>query len=204
MSNAEINKIKSRKNYFVPLLSTLAILSGLVVLLKIKSYGGKEEIVLNLDQTESTKSISTQEEFTIRVDVQGEVNKPGLYEFKEGQVVADVIERAEGYTKDASKEYISKGLNLASKISDQQKIYIPANNEYASSSTSHNADSTVKSQKVNINTASISELDSLAGIGPSYAQKIIDARPFKSIEDIKAVSGIGEATFQKIKDDITI
>lgn len=144
----------------------------------------------------------------VYVDIQGQVKNPGVYEFEEGQLVKDVIDKSGGFTENADLEYVSKNINMAQKIQDEDKIYIPAKGEVQDSQDNLSSEllgvGGSVSGKININKATIDELDSLPGIGPSYAQKIIDGRPYKTIEDIKNVKGIGDATFEKIKDQITL
>jgi competence protein ComEA len=152
----------------------------------------------------------------MRVSITGSVVNPGVYELDSGAIVQELIRKAGGLSKEADKAYISVSLNLARKLSDGEQIYIPGVNEQKlislielkdSASTSDPSSGGSDDQvdkKVNINTASKSELETLPGVGPSTAQKIIDNRPYKTIEDIKNVSGIGDATFEKLKDLILV
>jgi competence protein ComEA len=131
----------------------------------------------------------------------GQVENPGVYEIEEGMIIADLINLAGGFTKDADPEFVSKEINLSGKLQDEQRIYIPSINESAENKTTSSGG---YSTLININTASLEELDTLSGIGPATAQKIIDARPFANIEDVMNVSGIGENKFNQIKDFITV
>lgn len=127
----------------------------------------------------------------IKIHVAGAVNNEGLYEIEEEKRIADAIEMAGGLNSDAD----ISNINLASKLEDGTKIYIPSISEK-------------EVNEQNINTASQNELDTLPGIGPSTALKIIEYRKengkFKSIEEIKEVQGIGESKYEKIKSLITI
>lgn len=155
----------------------------------------------------------------IKVDVAGAVKTPGVFEIDDAARVSDVVARAGGFSDEADLDWVSKSLNLAAKVSDGQKIYVPKRDEVGATSDTAEvkAGSTVggtpKSAtsiaggRININTASKAELDSLPEIGPSYAQRIIDYRfqnPFDNIEEIMEVAGIGEKTFEKIKDLVTV
>lgn len=150
------------------------------------------------------------------IDIKGEVNSPGTYEFEENKRVIDAINKAGGLTKKADTEDI----NLSEKLTDEMLIIIPSkeekekqekeitsnsNNASTNESVSHTQTS---DGKISINTANISELTKLSGIGESKARSIIEYREkngkFKTIEDIKKVSGIGNSTFDKIKDNIKI
>lgn len=157
----------------------------------------------------------TEEVVEIAVHITGEVKKQGLIYLKEGSRVADAIEKAGGETKNADLSQI----NLAYVLQDGQKIYVPNKNEkisqYITGNSGNNdteenntSNSSKEDSKVNINTANQSELDSLPGIGPSIAQKIIDYREengnFKTIEELQNVKGIGDAKYEEIKDRVTV
>ena len=150
----------------------------------------------------------------IAVHVVGAVPRPGLYKFPEGARIQDAIDSAGGLLSDADEN----ALNLAALLEDGQQLSIPyqAGAEPQSddsapdlpSSEDGQSSETTDADLVNINTATLEELDSLPGIGPTTAQKIIDYRtengPFSVIEDILNVSGIGPATFEDIQDLITV
>ncbi len=151
----------------------------------------------------------------IIIHIIGEVKKEGIVSLKEGDRVIDAIKKAGGETKNADLSQV----NLAYILSDGQKIYIPSKNEkidtfVISSNESDIGESGENNNggssdiKININTATESQLDTLPGIGPSTATKIIEYRntngKFKKIEDIKEVKGIGEAKYEDLKNYITI
>ena len=149
----------------------------------------------------------------IAVHVIGAVPRPGLYEFPEGTRIQDAIDAAGGLLAEAD----SASLNLAALLEDGQQLNIPyalgsepvlnaTTLELPSSATSTPA-ANPNIDLIDINTATLEEFDSLPGIGPTTAQKILDYRttngPFAAIEDIMNVSGIGPSTFEDIKDLIT-
>jgi len=138
---------------------------------------------------------------SVKVDIEGAVKQPGVYELTSNSRVADVIEKAGGFSNDADKSWIAQSLNLAGKVSDGQKIYIPVVGEAAKTDAGSVAGQTTG--KINVNTASSSELDTLPGIGPLTAQKIISGRPYKSVDELLSKKVVGAATFEKIKDKIT-
>ncbi len=154
-------------------------------------------LTLDVPQKDST---STQ----IVVDVKGEVQKPGIYKLEEGLRVQDAIERASGVTKEADMNHV----NLATKVADEMVIYIPAIGEEPVVPMSTGGSMDQNKSGVNLNTATLEELQTLNGIGPSKAQAILTYReengPFKTIEDILQVSGIGEKSLEKIKTEILI
>ena len=140
------------------------------------------------------------------VDIGGAVENPGVYQVTKDTRLYRVIEMAGGLTEDADADSV----NRASFVEDGQKIIIPekgsANTEVAPS-ISPSAASDLSNGLININTASADELKTLSGIGDAIAGRIIDyrsANPFKSIEDIMSVEGIGSKTYDKIKDRITV
>ncbi len=144
----------------------------------------------------------------ITVEVRGAVAKPGVYTLPAGSRVQDALVLAGEVTGNAE----TRNLNLARKLNDGEQLYVLAAGEATAPpppSPGKGAPTVVKSPggKININTATIAELDTLPGIGPAIAQRIVDHRAqngaFKQIEDLKKVSGIGDAMFEKIKDLIT-
>lgn len=152
----------------------------------------------------------------VAVHVIGAVPRPGLYEFAEGARVQDAIDAAGGLLASANVDAV----NLAALLTDGQQLNIPykdgevpteapAEPELPSSSNSEdeNSSNSVNTDLININTATLEELDSLPGIGPTIAQRIIDYRtdngPFTTIDEIMDVPGVGPSTFDEIKDLIT-
>jgi competence protein ComEA len=153
----------------------------------------------------------------VAVHVVGAVPRPGLYEFAEGARIQDAIDAAGGLLTSANVDAI----NLAALLTDGQQLNIPYKDGAAptedpnaltlpsSTDTGDDGSSdTSNPDLVNINTATLEELDSLPGVGPTTAQRIIDYRntngPFTTIDQIMDVSGIGPATYDEIKDLITV
>ena len=148
-------------------------------------------------------------EETVFVHVSGAVAKPGLVELSSGSRVADAIEAAGGAADDASLE----ALNLARKVQDGEHVHLPSTLEISQSQQTATQPSDVPSVsdvsgKVNLNTASAEELQTLPGIGPSIAQRIVADRdssgPFSAPEDLKRVSGIGEKKFAALEEFICV
>ena len=131
----------------------------------------------------------------------GCVNQPGVYEVEEGTRIFEVIELAGGLTQNASEVAI----NLADEVSDGQQIYVPDQEEAVGISF---AQESQESGLVNINTADSAMLQTLPGIGQQKAEQIIQYREshggFSSIEEIKNVSGIGDSTYERLKQSITV
>lgn len=175
---------------------------------------------------EETKELESIPEEKYYVDIKGYVKKPGVYEVSKTSIVNDCLKLAGGLLKNADTTTI----NLSKPVSAAMVIYVPKKNEVVksttdktttttteipnnaaipdNSNTSSDTSSATLNLKINLNTASKEELTKLSGIGEAKAQDIIDYRntngSFKTIEEIKNISGIGDALFAKIKDNITI
>ena len=139
----------------------------------------------------------------IIVDVAGEVRQPGVYEFAEGDRVIDAIERAGGALPRAELSL----LNLAAALVDGTQILVPKAGPAAPRVVPGAAPGSTGGL-INVNTASATELESLSGIGEVLAATIIEYRtqngPFASVEDLMDVSGIGPATLEEIRDQVTV
>jgi competence protein ComEA len=151
----------------------------------------------------------------IKVSIAGAVANAGVYELDSSAIVADVVSAAGGFKKEVDKVYVARDLNLAKVLKTGEHFYIPFAAErdlkalvlppaggVGSGSGAGSGGGVV--QLVNINTATSEQLQTLSGIGPSTADKIIAARPYTKIDDLLNVSGIGPATLEKIKNSITI
>lgn len=179
-----------------------------------------EEQSLEVEKdTEEENNEVKEEKSKIIIHVSGAVVNEGIVELEEKARVADAIEMAGGITEDA----YMKDVNLATILEDGMKIYIPTKEEVEKQRENTNdsvskdtnldiynngSNTRKKNNKVNINTATKEELDTLPGIGESTANKIINYRKengkFKTIEEIKEVSGIGDSKFEDIKDLIEV
>ncbi len=130
----------------------------------------------------------------LTIYVSGAVASPGVYSVPEGSRVEAAILAAGGFISGAEQENI----NLAALLEDGQQINVPG-----IINTNH-----INAGRVNINTATVLELDALPGIGPTTAQAIVDYRllhgPFQFVQDIQKVPGVGPATFERIQDYISV
>ena len=235
-----ITKIKKiDKDYVIIGVIVIAVIIFMIINLgKIKEFENKDndkitnvESSINTDNDKSEenkeqKDDNSKEQIVngggIFVHIDGYINNPGVYEIKENDRIKTLIDKAGGF----KEGYSIKNINLAAKLSDGDKIYIPSVSEEKVSENNNNINinSSGKGQnvktdrnnvsvmknnsKININTANISELKQITGIGESTANKIIDYREnvgkFKKIEDIKEVKGIGDAKYESLKNKITI
>ena len=208
----------------------ILIFLGIVAVIGITYYSYTNEKNMEISQENEleveneTNEINVDEEnsekiATIKVHVSGAVKNEGVYELEEDARIADAIEKAGGVSDIANM----KNVNLASKLEDGMKIYIPKQGEdvlendleeninnkettLGRSGTNSNVEN--EKEKININKATKEELDTLPGIGESTAQKIIQYREehgsFKNIEELKEVKGIGDAKYEEIKDLVDI
>ena len=169
-------------------------IGGWFVLSQYKGSGEDIKII-------SGESAQTSGEIMVHVD--GAVARPGVYKLLSGSRVNDVIAAAGGLTGVAE----SAKINLAAKVSDGQKVHIPGVNDTVSSGSGgqvSGVNDTVSSQGVSINSASESELDKLPGVGPVTAAKIIAGRPYSTLDELVSKKAVGKATFEKIKDLISL
>lgn len=214
--------------------TVLVLISSFIISIILLSFiliGATRERVNAIDIEEELKVTTTiKVEKNIFVDVKGAVKKPGVYEVKENSIVNDCIKLAGGITSSGTLSNI----NLSKKVTDEMVIYVFKKSEITTSAkneipcttevieinncpiitdnqTSNNdkKETTTDTigKKININTATKEELTTLTGIGESKANSIIEYRKtnqFKSIEELKNVSGIGEALYESIKDSITV
>lgn len=139
----------------------------------------------------------------VSIDISGAVASPGVYKLTDGARIEDAVKAAGGFSDFASKEYIAKTLNLAQKLSDGSKVYIPSEGEDVAGSQFAQVSETDQ-RKVNINSASQAQLEALSGIGPVTATKIKSFRPYQKIEELISKKVIGKALFEKIKDQLVV
>lgn len=158
--------------------------------------------ILLSTSTPQSEQVATATPYMIRVYVSGAVQHPDVYTLPQDSIVKDALQSAGGATEEADLERI----NLALPVSDGQQVHVPRLGD-DTSPVEPPSGLPAAASKVNINTADLAALESLPGIGPSLAQRIIDYRqsngPFGRIEDVMDVPGIGEATFEGMQDLIT-
>jgi competence protein ComEA len=165
------------------------------------SKSSSEDIIF-----EASSSVKQNSEInTILVDVEGAVVKPGVYKLPQESRIQDGLVAASGLSAKADRSYLAKNMNLAMKLTDGSKIYIPIVGEVVGGISAPSASSGVAVDAlVNINTSSESQLDALPGVGPVTAQKIIAGRPYNSVNDLLSKKVVGTKVFDQIKDKITL
>lgn len=186
----------------------------LLVIFRLTFLQPVAPVSLEQDERERLSQFSSEETEAIELiafaDIKGAVVAPGMYQINENTRLQDLISLAGGLTSEAE----SRHLNFSLLIQDQMMVYVPFQGEAYSEEESEMVVSgnTTPSQGgnkgVNLNTADVSELQTLSGIGPKKAEAIIayreEAGSFKTIEDLMEVGGIGEKTFENLKSEITV
>ena len=214
------------RTYRVPiLLGSLSIfLAVLSIVLLIKSSQTVTPIQFshtNDVQGASTHASQSANLGTILVDIEGAVVHPGVIRLPIGSRVEEVIQAAGGLRNTADAAYVSQNINRAMKVVDGMKVYIPSLEETKTShnsninnitgETSHNlgppsvfGGSSQNGSAVSVNSASKDQLDSLPGVGPVTAQKIINNRPYAGLDELVTKKAIGPSLFEKLKNMLSL
>jgi competence protein ComEA len=135
------------------------------------------------------------------VEVSGSIVKPGVYSFSKDSRIQDLLVQAGGLSEKADRSWVSKYLNLAARLSDGSKIYIPSVSESIKNKDVLGSNNT-SNDIININKASSAELDTLPGIGAVTAEKIISGRPYTTIDELLTKKIVSKSVYEKIKDKI--
>ncbi len=194
--------------------AVLAVLVGVGAVL----VAGGEEPVISVDGANglgampadlgATRSASPAPAVMLVVDVGGAVTRPGVYQLPAGARVADAIDAAGGYAATVDAGLVDRQLNLAASITDGQKIRVPVRGEDpAAPGTDQGGGVAGGAGPIDLNRASAEALDTLPGIGPVTAAKIIAAReeqPFTSVDDLLARKVVSAATMDKLRPLVTI
>ena len=189
-----------------PLWLTLGLTGGLLIAIGVFSVvvissrtGGEDLVIQKASEAEELGS-------KLVADVAGAVIKPGVYELKAGARINEALIAAGGLGEAADREWVEKNLNLAAKVTDGQKIYIPSREE--SNTNKDSPRSTLQGlslkEKININTASSAELDTLWGVGEATAKKIIDNRPYGAVEELLTKKAVKNNVYEAIKDSVSV
>lgn len=189
----------------------ITIISLIVLFSNQFSWTNNEELIQTVE--EIPKPINQK----IYVDIAGAVKKPDVYKLDFGARVKDVLKLAGGFSGEADQAYFIRNFNLARIVNDQEKIYIPSFLETTSGifvespqmlqnlqANYINNFSSTSQDLININEASEQELDQLPGIGKTTANKIINNRPYTTIEELLNKKIVNQSVFEKIKEMIEI
>jgi len=199
----DLKNLTPKQKKFI--LCTAAVLLAVIWLFYSWYSNSETGIVKNTDseETEIIQDKGSEKEESLYLEITGQVNSPGVYQVNRKMMVIELIELAGGLTSEADLHILHKDIQLSQTVENQTKVYIPALFE-AKGGDSTTGNSSSISAKININSASAEELETLPDIGASTANKIIQARPFSSLDDLKNVPGIGEKTYNNIVSLISI
>jgi competence protein ComEA len=204
-------------------LAAMGIIYGVGMYMWMESrYQGDEVVVVDSQKSDALGDIV--------VDVSGAVANPGVYTLPSGSRLVDLMDVSGGVSSDASGQWVSQSLNLSQKLEDSQKVYVPfewdvdmleegarvaaliaegtLNATVAVSGISvatteaYEEDTTSGEGKINVNTASQEELETLSGVGPVTAEKIINNRSYSNLVDLQDKAGLSDGLLDKIKDSI--
>ena len=165
------------------------------IFLFVKTTQQTDPIFFSSDEKVSSESSK------LVIDVSGAVKNPGVYTFVYGSRVSDAITAAGGFSDKADLESVAIRINQASVLSDGAKVYIPVQ---GTTNQQINTSQVLSSKTISVNTASADELDTLSGIGPATAKKIIDNRPYTKLEDLVTKKAMGQSLFDKLKVQLTL
>lgn len=149
----------------------------------------------------------------IIVEIAGAVQKPGVYQLEGNSRIEDLLISSGGFSADADRDWIARYINRAAKLADGQKIFIPKVGQQSNVLNANNLEGSkvyqtgqgsVGEELVNINTASQKQLEDLPGIGPVYAQSIIEHRPYSDVPELLSKGAIKQGVYDKMKDLVTV
>ena len=192
---------KELTNLPKPILALITFL-GLIVLISLFGLWQINRLSLELKPAKSSVQITkarTKSEQVIYVDIAGAIEKPGVYALPIDSRLITALQKAQGLTTLADRYLVAKNFNLAKKLTDEEKIYIPFLEEremFVSDSISQT--------NISINNASQTQLELLPGIGPVTAKKIIDKRPYSDISELLIKKAIGQKTYENILEMIVL
>jgi len=204
---------KRLKKYTVEIVLITAALTITVIsfIIFLKSNQPAEDVLVEEDKTNQTPQ-------KIMVEIAGAVINPGVFEASPNARLKDMIKQAQGLSPEADLNYFARNFNLARYVTDQEKIYIPSTDEITNGLFVENAQVTnlrgqiqagatsqtsVKNEKININEATVEELDTLPGIGQVTAEKIISSRPYKTIDELLTKKVLKKNIYEGIKELIS-
>ena len=197
--------LERHRGYLIVILLNFIGMAGIFLMVRRPTQG-----LVEILPPPTTTPAPTATPVLLTVYVSGAVAEPDVYTLPAGSRVKQAIEVAGGFAEDA----VEAGVNLAQALVDGQQIYVPGQDEVTApaaaigGSLASASSSTDSAGPVNINRASVEQLSTLPGIGPAIAGRIIEYREshggFRVIEDIKQVKGVGDATFEKLRDLITV
>lgn len=190
--------------FVVGVLGILLLAAGIISALLISWQNVQPEV--EIFQAEGGEEAADD---LVVVDIEGAVERPGVYSLKKDSRVNEVLAEAGGYAAAADRDWVAKNVNLAMGVEDGAKIYIPfQGEEKAESEFAENQGVVIGASSaqnlVNINTASAAELDELWGIGEARAKAIMENRPYANVSELLSRNIIPSNVFEEIKDELTV
>lgn len=208
MDSFKIEQLFLKFRYPLLILVMGLILTGFgIFIIRNGILGQKTEVEVLQGTTES------QGPGYITAEISGAVIGPGVFRLKEGSRINDLLAAAGGFSGNADRSWTEKYLNRAAVVTDGQKVYVPEVDKQKSvmSAKTNGGNQTISAENqsdsnglININTASLEQLDTLPGIGQVYGQNIIEHRPYSNTEELVKNGAIKQSLFEKIKDKITV
>ena len=189
------------KKYWLPL---ALLLVGMIFFAYglISFFGSASKTQDVTFKSESTVVSSPKIQDSIQIDIEGAVVAPGVYKLAQNSIIQDALVSCGGLSSAADRDWVSKNINLAAKLYDGAKIYIPKVGENLAAVQSSGA--TDQQTLINVNTASADALDALPGIGPATAAKIVGGRPYTKPNDLLDKKVVSAKVFDQIKDKISV
>ena len=191
-----------------------ALIIGVISLTVFFQQNTPVKVVPTKTNTSEAATISPHKRIT--VDVSGAVKSPFIYTLESPARIIDALQKAGGITEEADVAFVRRSINYARILNDQEKIYIPflddtvngyiVENKRVIDYTQPNTISaqTPNSTRMNINSASLLELDQLPGVGPVISEAIFNGRPYSSLDDLVQKSIIKQSVYDKIKEQISV
>lgn len=185
--------LKQFKTEIILGLFGLFLVGAGIFLIKTRSDGGERVEIVTSEENVEVKSKSK-----IFVDISGAVERPGVIEVDLGTRIGEIISLAGGFDEDVNKEWVEMNLNMAVKAVDGQKIYIPKKGAGEVSNQSRVV------LGVSINSATMEALEGLDGVGAVTAKKIIENRPYSSVDELVSKKVLTQSLYEKIKNHVTL
>lgn len=227
-NNIFTNTVVSLRKYVIEII--LISVAGLITVISIMQQLDKQITPLEaaVEPAKQPISLTPSPNKSIYIDVSGAVYKPGVYEASAGARIGDLVEMAGGISYEADRYFVERNFNMARFVGDQDKIYIPFMFDIAlgtfteqkrvleylqplsedaseiSEVPQTDANNSQSQFTLSLNEASAEELDTLTGIGPVTAQKIIENRPYITVEDLLNKKVVNQSTFDKIEPNISL